>query len=89
MLLKYECCLSYPALHHALVGFAGDIDLVHRSPQIIEQEGPVSCSEVHLPWLSSLGGAFLRSFVQYRPGYIFAVYRQVLLRAEEISNAFI
>ena len=59
--------MHHLALHYTLVGLAGDVDLVHGSAQVIEQEGPVAGAQIHLPRLPRLGGALLRALIGQRP----------------------
>lgn len=52
------------AFQDALIRFTRDVNLIHSPTQVLEEEGPITCAQVHFPWLSDFSGAFVRPLVQ-------------------------
>lgn len=59
------------AFYDTLIGFTGDVNLVHSSTQVVEEESPVARSQVHLARLSGFGGALLWPLVQQDTSFDF------------------
>lgn len=79
---------THPALHHALVRLARDVDLVDRSPQVVKEEGPVAGSQVHLAGLPGFDGALLRPLVQQQGGRAFVFQSCILQREKEEKTSW-
>lgn len=60
----WKSLCSYLTLHHALVRFTGDVDLIDGPAQVIEEEGPVAGSQIYFAWLPGFCWALLSSFLQ-------------------------
>ena len=67
-----------PAFDDTLIGFTGDINLVHGAPQVVKEESPVACSQVHLAGLPCFRGALLWPLVQQGAGCAFIFQSSIL-----------
>lgn len=76
---------THLAFYDALVGFTGDVDLVHGPPQVVKEEGPVARSQVHLARLPGFDGALLRPLFQQDTSCAF-IFDSSILERQSVEN---
>lgn len=77
---------THPAFHNTLVGFAGDVNLVHSSPQVFEEESPVAGTQVHLAGLPGFRGALLCPLVQQASECTFVFHAHILWGQDQYNQ---
>lgn len=68
------------AFYDTLIRFTGNVNLVHSPPQVVEEERPIACSQIHLAGLSGFGGALLSPFVQQDTNCALIFHHSILWR---------